>query len=97
MNEIQRAAMSALWYAWGQIDRDPQFGELRFDTDQGYEFSGLWEQLTQDYVDGKRNAKPSLLDAWQEFVRSKAKTPEATLTVDDIDPYVRLSREVTGQ
>lgn len=103
MNEFRERSVaiahcSALWYAWGQIDREPTFTgsgvEMRFTLDHGQEFGLLFEHMTRELEAGERTASPSVLDAWKEFVRSKgAKGVNANLEVDDIDPHVRLSRE----
>lgn len=93
--EIKKLAGAALWYAWGQIDRDPEFGTLTLGTEHGQEFSRLYEQIARDYKDQKRSSRPSVLDAWREYLVSKHRVGVDTVlsSVDDIDRSVRYSRE----
>lgn len=93
--------MTALWYAWGQMDPPPgktvEDNELRqrgFGLDHGQEFGRLYEQIARDYAEEKRTFHPSVLDAWAEFIRSKERLGlDATLTVDDLDHVKRFERE----
>lgn len=99
--EIKGKHMAALWYAWGQMDPPPgktvEDNELRnrgFGLDHGHEFGQLYEQVSRDYAAQRRSSRPSILDAWAEFVRSKERLGlSATLTVDDIDTFKRYERE----
>lgn len=92
---VARCAISALWYAWGQIDGREDLKAEGYNTDQGWEFSRLYERMALDYADGKRNSRGSVLDCWREYLRCKQERGiDAGLTVDDIDNYVRISREI---
>lgn len=101
MDQIERSeqaikvlAASALWYAWGQIDRNPTWGDITLTTEHGQEFGRLFEQLDRDYRDKKRWSRPSVLNGWAEFVRSKQRLGvDAALTVDDLDHGKRYERE----
>lgn len=99
--EIKGQHMAALWYAWGQMDPTPgkpvESNELRqrgFDLDHGHEFGRLYEQIGRDYAEHRRVDRPSILDAWAEFIRSKERLGVNTaLAVDDIDRMKRYERE----
>jgi hypothetical protein len=81
------AAVSALWYAWGQIDAGVG-KDLGFNTDHGWEFQRLYSVLDSEMLAGTRSGRPSVLDAWQRFVERKRSMGVAwPVTSDDLDPY----------
>ncbi|MFY1620058.1 hypothetical protein [Micromonospora sp. WMMD736] len=61
--------LSALWYAWGQIDSGAHAGALVLDD--GWEFARDQEKMQRDYNEGRRYSLPSILSAWDDFVERK--------------------------
>lgn len=64
MDEVERLALAALWYAWGRIDAGEFPG---MDLDAGYAFSKWYRELAERYDSGKTYYRPSLLSEWARF------------------------------
>ena len=87
---VQILVTSALWYAWGQIDAT--LHSEGFGTEHGQEFSGLYEQLTRDYSNEQRTSRPSVPDAWRQFVTYKREFgPDVTVTAEQLMWSDRIS------
>lgn len=82
---IERLSTSALWYAWGQIDA--RLNREGFTVDHGLAFQKLYTTIAREFADGERVFRPSVLDAWTNFVRSHYLLGlSAQLTTEDLYP-----------
>ncbi len=60
-------SISALWYAWGQIDAGAGAGKLTLDD--GFAFQREAEQQSVDFEAGKIGILPSLLTQWETYCK----------------------------
>lgn len=66
--DVETRSISALWYAWGQIDA----GVVpSFTLDDGFAFQAEQTKVAEDYYSSLTYFMPSLLDAWAEYVARK--------------------------
>jgi hypothetical protein len=69
MTSTETRSISALWYAWGQIDSG-KYPTLTLDD--GFEFQRQQTKVAEDYYAEHVGMMPSILQAWAEYVAVKA-------------------------
>ena len=68
---VDTHAVSALWYAWGQLDS----GALSTrDLDHGFRFAEVCESHCIAFVTEQAHMMPSVLDEWRDYLAANGIT-----------------------